>query len=294
MSSLSLDSVRAIAKKDFQDAARSKVLWLLTLLFVAFLGGMAFLFVWLDDLFARQPAAQQGAEIAAIDLIFFLQTPVALLIPLIGLLVGYKALAGEVDSGSAKILFSLPHSRLDAIVGKFIGRTLVLWTSFFAGLLVAVVVVVALYDEFNIGHILVFTLLSLLFGAVYVGLGVAISALTKSTTKAAAAVVGVFFFFSFVFDRFRDVVYYLLEGQVIPAFGTRPPNWYLFYPRLSPGGSYGAALAGLLPEVNPLQNLFPQGEIPFYFSKWVAVVILILWIVVPLGLSYLRFEQLDL
>ncbi len=288
MSSLSTDSVVAIAKKDFNDAARSKVLWLVTVVFVAFLGGMAFLFVWLDDVLA-----QQGEEIAAIDLIFFLQSPVSIVIPLIGLLVGYKALAGEVDTGSAKILLSLPHSRLDAVIGKFVGRTLVLWTAFFVGFVVAVVVIVAMYDEFNLGQLAVFTLLSLLFGTVYVGLGVAISATTRSTTKAAAAIVGVFVFFFFVFDSIRTVAYYLLTGNVFPVEGA--PHWYDFYPRLSPSGAYEAALVGFLPsEEIPADALYPAGTDAFYFSRWITLAVLVAWIVVPIALGYLQFERLDL
>ena len=288
MSSLNPDSVVAIAKKDFQDAARSKVLWLVTVVFVAFLGGMAFLFAWLDDVLA-----QQGEEITAISLIFFLQSPVAIVIPLIGLLVGYKALAGEVSTGSAKILLSLPHSRLDAVLGKLVGRTLVLWTSFFVGLLVALVVIVAMYDEFHLGQLVVFTVFSLLFGTIFVSLGVAISAATTSTTKAAAAVVFVFFFFFFVFDSIRTVAYYLLTGEVFPFEDA--PHWYLFYPRLSPSGAYEAALVGFLPggEI-PADALYPEGTEAFYFSRWLTLAILLAWIVVPIALGYLRFERLDL
>ncbi|WP_255169523.1 ABC transporter permease [Natrononativus amylolyticus] len=282
------DSVIAVARKDFHDAARSKVLWLLTTIFVAFLGGMAFLFVYLDDLLA-----QEGEEIAAVSLILFLEQPVAWLLPLIGLLVGYKSLAGEIDSGTGKILFSLPHSRLDVVVGKFLGRSLVLWAALFAGLAVAFVIIVALYDEVNAFQLFVFSLLSLLLGTVFVGIGVAISSLTTSTGKAAAGVVGVFIFFYFVFDSFRLVAYYLLTGNVFPE--PPAPGWYLFVPRLNPMGAYDGALYGLLPDATLQEIAFwHEGELPFYLSDWFAVLILLAWLVVPVALGYLRFRNLDL
>lgn len=293
MSSFDVDlrSVATIARKDFQDAARSKVLWLLTGLFVVFLGGAAFLFVYLDDLFA-----EEGEEVAAVSLILLLEQPVAWLLPLIGLLVGYKSLAGEVETGSAKILLSLPHSRLDAVLGKFIGRTLVLWASLFAGLLVALVVIVALYDEFNALDLLVFSGLSMLFGAVFVALGVGISATTTSTTRAAVGIVGLFVFLIFVFDTLRVGFHYLLEGTPWPDLGTQPPEWFIFYPRLNPMGAYDAALMGLLPDVVPqaVAQYYPSADVPFYLSGWFAIVLLLAWLAVPLAIGYLRFEGHDL
>lgn len=286
--SLDPNSVAAIAKKDFHDAARSKVLWVLTTIFVAFLGGMAFLFVYLEDLLA-----QEGEEIAAVSLVLMLEQPVAWLLPLIGLLVGYKSIAGEIDSGTGKILFSLPHSRLDVVVGKFVGRTLVLWTALFAGLAVALVVIVATYDQIDAYQLFVFAALSLLLGTVFVGIGVAISSMTTSTSKAAAAVVGVFIFFYFVFDSFRTVGYYLLTGSVYPE--PPAPDWFLFLPRLNPMGAYNGALYGLLPDVTATEITFLSGgDPPFYLSGWFAAVLLVLWAVVPVALGYLRFRYLDL
>lgn len=279
------DSVRAIAKKDFHDAARSKVLWALVLLFVVFLGGMALMFVWFEGV-----AAQQGEQVAAVDLIAFLQTPVSWLFPLIGLLLGYKSLAGEVDSGSSKILLSLPHSRLDAVVGKLLGRTAVLWLALFVGLAVASVVVIALYDEFAIAHLAAFSVLSMLLGAAYVSVGVAISASTKSSGMAAIGVVGAFAFFYFVFDSIRMGIYYLLTGEFFPPLTEAPPNWYAFYERLGPGGAYEVLLARTLPGGSP----YPAWSDAFYFSSWTALAILLAWIVVPVAVGYLRFERLDL
>ncbi|WIV68523.1 ABC transporter permease subunit [Natrialbaceae archaeon AArc-T1-2] len=290
--SLNLESVRAIAKKDVHDAARSKVLWLLSVLFVAFLGGAAFVFVQFE-----QAVAAEGAEVAATDLVLFLEGPVAWLLPLIGLLVGYKAVAGEVDSGTGKILFTLPHSRLDVVVGKLVGRTLVLWATFLVGLVVSLAVIVALYDELAVTAILTFAVLSMLLGAVFVSIGVTISALTTSTTKAAAAIVGVFVFLYFVFDSFRLVGYYLLTGSVMPAPGSNPSAWYLLYPRLNPIEAYSAALNGLVSDlVHPevFQYFEDPAAVPFYLSGWFALVLLLVWLVVPPALGYLRFRRLDL
>ena len=279
------DSVRAIAKKDFHDAARSKVLWALTTLFVVFLGGMALTFVWFEGV-----AAQQGEQVAAVDLIAFLQTPVSWLFPLIGLLLGYKSLAGEVDSGSSKILLSLPHSRLDAVVGKLIGRTLVLWLALFVGLAVASLVVIALYDEFAIAHLIAFSVLSMVLGTAYVSVGVAISASTKSSGMAAIGVVAAFAFFYFIFDTVRMGIYYLLNGEFFPPLTEAPPDWYAFYERLGPGGAYEVLLARTLPGGSP----YPEWSEALYFSSWIALGILLVWILVPIAIGYLRFERLDL
>lgn len=287
MSALEPESVFAIARKDFQDAVRSKVMWGLTVLFVAFLAGVAFFFVWIDDL-----AAQQGDEIAAESLYFFLQTPVGLLIPLIGLLVGYKSIAGEADSGSIKILLSLPHSRLDVVLGKVLGRVAVLLTAIAIGLVFALVVILAMYGSFDAVDFLTFALLSMLLGAVYVCLGIAVSSMTRSSTRAALGIVGVFLYVYVLHDAISTLLLYLVEGSIfLPP--TEQPDWYLFFQTLSPNSAYSAVLSATIGN-SPVPIAYPDGAEPFFLTGWFAVLILLVWLIVPLALGYLRFDSVDL
>ncbi len=285
-------SVRAVAKKDFQDAVRSRLLWALSVLFILFAGGMAYLYTEIQN--------ASGNELAALDLIFFLQSPVGLLIPLTGLLLGYKSVAGEIETGSVKILLSLPHSRGSVLLGKLFGRTGVLTVPILVGFAVAAVVVLALYPVFTAKYYLAFVAVTILFGLAYVSIAVAISAMTKSTSRAAVGIVSAFVAFNMLWEVIGYGIHYVVtlitegDGVFFPGFANEAPTWFLFYQRLSPNGAFGGALTSALPRDSSFSEFFPSGDVPFYLADWFSLVILALWVIVPLYLGYLRFDAADL
>lgn len=112
-----------VARKDFRDALRSRTLVGLTVLFVVFAGGFVYLYSSAPQFVTlRGPTPTSHGFVA---LAHALIVPVYLLVPLISLIVGYKAIVGERTSGSIKFLFSFPHTRADLVFGKLVGRTVV-------------------------------------------------------------------------------------------------------------------------------------------------------------------------
>jgi ABC-2 type transport system permease protein len=279
----------AIAKKDFQDAGRSRALWGLTVLFVLFMAGMAYVFTLLQDGGGGGAGTQ---ELESLGLIFFLLSPVTLLVPITALVMAHKAIAGEVESGSAKFLLSLPHTRRDAVVGKAVGRSAVLGVAVLIGLVVAAVIVVALYDSFDALAYLGFSLLVLLLAAVYTSIGVGLSALTKDSGRATILAAGFFVFFELVWGLIPTGIYYLLNNSFAPQ-GT-PPEWYLLLNRIPPSAAFTGALNGFLPgNTGTIAQLFPQNP-PIYLSKWAGLVTLGLWTLFVVGVGYWRFQRADL
>src|SRR6056297_3229926 len=105
-------SWKAIARKDVRDAGTSRTLWALTallpVLFVALALGIS---AFVDREFDT-----------------FLQTGAALVsttFALLGIVLGYKSVIAERNSGSIALLLSMPHSRRDVVIGKFVGRAVV-------------------------------------------------------------------------------------------------------------------------------------------------------------------------
>lgn len=274
-----------IAEKDFQDAIRSKVLWGLSVLFILFAAGAAFAYSQIQGL-------QQGGQgLSSIGLLNFLQGPVGFLVPIIGLLLGYKALSGEVETGSIKLLLSLPHNRTNVILGKLLGRTSVLAISAVVGFAAATIVLLAFYPDLSPVSYGLFILLTIVFGAVYVSIGLGISALTKSTSKAAAGIFGMFILFNVLWQWIGFGIHYVLNGSI---FFRQPPDWFLLFIRLSPNGAFNGTLSVLLDPTNPMSNMMSQSGDPFYLSAWFAFLILLCWIAFPIGLGNLRFQRLDL
>jgi ABC-2 type transport system permease protein len=274
----------AVARKDFQDAARSKALWGLTALFVLFMAGVAYVFTLLGQ--------QSGGELESVGLLVFLVNPVTLLIPITGLVVAHKAIAGEVESGSAKFLLSLPHTRRDVLVGKVVGRGAVMGLAVLAGLVVAAAVVVALYDAFDPMAYLGFSALAVLLAVMYTAIGVGLSAVTKDSGRATILAAGFYVVFEVAWSLVSSGIYYLLNGSFFPT--TAPPEWYLLMNRVPPAAAFSNAVFGFLPgELGTIGQLFPQNP-PIYLSKWAAVLTLFVWLVAVPAVGYWRFEAADL
>jgi ABC-2 type transport system permease protein len=278
----------AIARKDFQDAARSRALWALTALFVLFMAGMAYVFT----LFRDSAGAGAPPELESVGLLFFLVSPVTLLIPITGLVVAHKAVAGEVESGSAKFLLSLPHTRRDAVVGKVAGRGAVMGAAVLVGLVVAAVVVLALYDSFDAMAYVGFSLLAIMLAVLYTAIGVGLSALTKDGGRATILAIGFYVVFDLVWGVIPMAINYLLNGSFFPS-GT-PDEWYLLLTRIPPSEAFSSAVFGFLPgNAGTVASFFPQ-DVPFYLSKWAAVATMLLWFVAVPAIGYWRFEGADL
>jgi len=293
-----------IAKKDFLDSIRSYAFWGVSVFFLLVL--LLVVGIWeVTDGGIRLLTGGGGSVTEGyINLVV---TVFKLVIPFVALLLGWKAIAGERESGSIKILLSLPHTRLDMVVGKLLGRTGVLWVAMLVGIAVATLPAVVILESFDFGIFLSFILVTLLFGMSYVSIAVSVSSLTGSTSYAAAGMFGVFLLFyvvenvvGFAIDAaigltdYIDGVTYQMEvnGQTITR--TRPPNWAMFLKRFDPGTAYQSAYTFLSPDSQSLNPaMFPDG-VPFYLSDWFAFLILLAWIVVPLSLAYLRFDQSDL
>ncbi|SEQ70998.1 ABC transporter permease [Natrinema salaciae] len=305
-SAINPESVRAVAKKDFQDAVRSWLFWGLSIFFFALLvivtGALSYF---------GEDIAAQGATTDM--LVLFVSQITKLVVPLIALVLGWKSIAGERESGSIKILLSLPHSRTDVLLGKLLGRSAVLSLSLTVGFALAAVVVAALLGGFSIADYVGLLVMSIVYGVAYTSIAVALSSLTRSTTMAGAAMGGIFVLFYGVWNSlervfmllgqrdilFFDTVTYTIEIQGRSFSQTRPADWTYFILNLDPGEAYNRGLT-LLTNVDALeqQALVDEqmfgGELPFYLQDWFSFLILLFWIAIPIAVALYRFDRVDI
>lgn len=125
-----------IARKDFEYAMRSKMLWGITSVFVAFLV-MSLLSA--EQLFPDPVTVDTAMALADVAML------AQLFVPGVALVAGYMSVVGERRSGSLRALLSCPFSRFDVVAGKLVGRTLVTGLALTAGFTVATVLVGVLY-----------------------------------------------------------------------------------------------------------------------------------------------------
>ena len=277
-------SVEAISRKDFEDAVRSRWLLALSAFFV--------LLVSLAVYLIRPQPGQTVSSNAVLNYILVKDGLVTTLIPLIALVVSYSAVVGERESGSLKLLLSLPHSRAEVVFGKVLGRSAAISVPVLVGfLLPGLLLVVVPGVTFRPGYYIGYTLLTVFLAAVFVAIAVGFSAAMSSQRLAVAGAVGIYFLFVPLWGliQFPLRLYFGLGGgpSWLPISGTSLLD---FLQLLNPTGSFkivvNAFMAG---------SLFASTQgVRSVDMQIAAIAMLIGWLLVPPLLGLWRFEQADL
>lgn len=274
-----------IAKKDFADAARSKLLWGTVLVLLV---------VTVPNYISQNTGGlldTPGEAVRFIPLVF--ESYVA---P-ISMIAAYKSVVGERESGSLRVLFGLPTTRRDFVLGKAIGRA-------------AVVAVILLTATFAIGAIaavihgtlpvLRFVAIAgyvALYGLVWVGITVGISAAVSSRLKAIAAVLGLFLFFGpFQLWNLLAVPLFALvftggasTAGIDPLSMSTWPKWYQYVQRLNPIENFTLTRHYVRRLADPSIPIGGHQTVHLF-----GIAVLVAWCVVPLLIGYWRFERADL
>lgn len=290
-----------VARKDFEDAMRSKMLWGFIVVFVAFVS-MALPVA--EQLFPDAVVVDPGKALSGVAML------AQLFVPGIALVAGYMAVVGERRTGSLRVLMSYPFSRRDVVAGKLVGRLLVTGTALIVGFAVASVLVVVLYGTPGLWAFAGFVGAGVLIGVTFTGLAVGGSAAASSRGRAMTVTIGSFVAMVFFWKPVVSGVYYAVTGS-LP--GLHAEEWYFLLKRINPLEAYRVLTSWALdeevsavpqfPVENVPANALPEtlalanrlaGEVPFYLEEWFSVVVLVAWGVIPVLVGYWRFERSDL
>ncbi|PSQ36824.1 ABC transporter [Halobacteriales archaeon QS_9_70_65] len=277
-------SVLAVAEKDFRDAVRSRLMIVVAVMFVALTGGGVLL----------ATTAGGEASLGILGAIGALRSGTAIFVPIIALGIAYRAIAGEQASGSLKLLLSLPNSRLDVVLGKFLGRAAVVTVAIVIGF-VSMLLAAALTVDQGIQPevIVVFMLSALLLAIVFISIAVSVSAFTNSTFAAAIGSFSFFILFQFAWRGLIFLIRYAVNGFSFEDIPAEAPDWVEVMTILNPQTGWTQADRWLVNRVADSQETQQTAD-AFYLEPWFGFVVLGLWIVLPLVVGYLRFESADL
>lgn len=288
-------SALAVAEKDFRDAIQSRALWALLVGFVLLSSLLSYSYV---ELFATSSAMQPGqtgqTSGATVEgLMFFIASAAGLFIPITAIVVSYKAIAGERELGSMKLLLALPHTRSDVLFGKLLGRSGVVSAALAVGLLFAFGIGFALLGTFEALPVLLFVLVTVLFTVIYVGIAVSLSATTGSSSRATTMALGYFLLFELGWNPATAVVVFVANRL---GLAGPDPAWSSLLMQIPPSAAYTSALVAVLPGTEGVMNqvMANSGSGAFYEASEFGFVVLALWLVVPLAIGYYRFENADL
>jgi len=219
----------------------------------------------------------------------------SLILPFIAMLGSYGAIIQERETGSVRFLLGLPNSRLEAYVGKYLSRSTLLVASTLVGFVVVAAVGFGILREPDALAFVVFVLLTLGFGVVFVGIGIAASAVFDSETQVTTAVISAYVLFRGLWPVMQWGGLYLTrpDGEL----GVRPyPEWYFYLGRFDPMNAY-VKLVNVLFNDDGLHPLISNARGPeasyFAVTEWYALATLAVWLVVVPVVGYLVFVDKD-
>jgi len=236
---------------------------------------------------------------------------ISLFIPIISISLGFDAINSERTSGNLSRLLSQPIYRDSVINGKFLAGSAVL-----AIIIVSVIAIIAGLglrivgvppDSGEIARLIVFALISLVYGAFWMALAILFSILFKSTTTSMLASLGLWIFFFFFMSMIAGAIanaWLPIDQNSSSAVVASHYEISGAISRISPCTLYGEATTALLtPELgslNPaiviLSTIAGRMLTPLPFNQslllvWPQVVSIIALAIICFAISYIRFMR---
>ncbi|ELY42864.1 ABC transporter permease [Natronorubrum tibetense] len=182
----SMRLLETIVRRELQTLARTRTFYVLAIAFAAVVLGIA----WVGE------SVRAGYVPTLVDLL----TPLELLVPVVAVAFGYRAILGDEQRGELDVLETYPVSSREIVLGVYIGRaigllTVVVVPLVLAGLAVAVTEsdVLTIYASHAGADSPIlfarFVVLTALFALAVLGVAIAISAIVSGTRSALALAV---------------------------------------------------------------------------------------------------------
>ena len=269
---------RDVAYKNVHDASRSRTVWLLFAVMSALFAGYAIVHEFLGT----------ASFVPFLDGLVGI---VGTFLPAIGILLGYRSIAGDRESGSLLLELSFPHSRRDLVVGTFVGRAIVLLAPTLVSLTVAGAIGAVRYGTDGILWYPWFLFASALYGTAFVGISIGLSMVTTSDRRITFGALGMYLLLATIWGDLVSFGFTLIHRFGIPGDVTTP-DWGLLLRLAGPEESFSRLLrAGF--DLSRAGRYVGDGT-PLYVDWWAALILLVLWIVVPLVIGFRRFRTADL
>ena len=234
------------------------------------------------------PAGPVAASRLAITVVSLSSLSV-FLVPLIGLLVSYDTLVGEIERGTMPLLMTHPVTRLRIVLGKFAGQVTILAIATVVGFGVAALAT-GLGDGGDAEAWRAFGIMvgsSILLGAAFIALGTLISAVVAERGTAAGVSAAVWLVFVVLFDMALLAVLVADEGQVVSG------DLFRVLLLLNPTDVYRMLTLAGSETVSALSGMAGVSA-EAAFGHALLFPVMVLWIAVPLGLAGLLFGRKEL
>ena len=275
-----MTAVAAIAGREVLAGIRNR--WMLAASLL--LGVLALTLAFVGS----SPAGPVAASRLAITVVSLSSLSV-FLVPLIGLLVSYDTLVGEVERGTMPLLMTYPVTRWRIVLGKFAGQVTILAIATVIGFGVAALIT-GLGEGGDAEAWRAFGVMvggSILLGAAFIALGTLFSAVVAERGTAAGASAAAWLVFVVLFDMALLAILVADEGQVVSG------DLFRVLLLLNPTDVYRMLTLAGSETVGALSGMAGVSA-EAAFGHALLVPVMVLWIAVPLALAGLLFGRKEL
>ena len=234
------------------------------------------------------PAGPVAASPLAITVVSLSSLSV-FLVPLIGLLVSYDALVGEIERGTMPLLMTYPVTRWRIVLGKFAGQVAILAIATVVGFGVAALVT-GLGDGGDAEAWGAFGTMvggSILLGAAFIALGTLFSAVVAERGTAAGVSAAAWLIFVVLFDMALLAILVADEGQAVSG------DLFRVLLLLNPTDVYRMLTLAGSETVGALSGMAGVSA-EAAFGHALLLPVMLLWIAAPLALAGLLFGRKEL
>ncbi len=276
-------SILYIAKKEIMDNIRNKGFIVITGIFVSI--------AIISSLIGTLGPSGQWADFK--NTITWLMFFVQFIVPIIGLMLGYASITGEIERGTMSALLSYPVTRLEIIIGKFIGLGLIVSLSITIGFGLAGIVIGFNVNNLDYGIYLAYIFFTILLGLVFLAISIFFSSFLKKRSTSMGMSIFTWSFFSFLWGMLIFALMFIGGVYQSEAGGLFALNVF------SPVQTFLSLVAiNIGPSPIPLPSLGLTMYVEFFpeeiYNNGVLISILLIWIISMLGLSYLTFRIRDI
>lgn len=275
-----MSAVAVIAGREVLAGVRNRWMLAATLL----LGALALILTFVGS----SPVGAVDATRLSITVVSLSSLSV-FLVPLIGLLVSYDTLVGEIERGTMPLLMTCPVTRWRIVLGKFAGQVAILAVATVAGFGIAALV--AGLGEGGgpeaWGAFGVMLGASILLGAAFIALGTLFSAVVAERGTAAGVSAAAWLVFVVLFDMALLAILVADEGQAVSG------ELFRVLLLLNPTDVYRMLTLAGSETVGALSSMAGVSA-EAAFGHGVLLPVMLLWIAAPLALAGLLFGRREL
>ena len=295
--------VLAVARTDLTTVGRSIRFWSVAGLFV---GVLALMYA---------VAGVTGQEFSAAEMLGLVGLPIAILVPIVGLVAGtvgatdrpQSTISGRTrdasSSGSTDGASIPPTNGSNVVLGRLLGRATAVTGVIALGFAFAFLSSVVLFGVGSIVAWVGLVVVTVVYGLAFVGIGVGAAIAVDGPSEAATLTAGLYVTLFAFWELLTGGLHTLVHGTTP---GEEPATWYLFVQQLNPLQSVAHAASTIVEgDVLPIVFRFGLdtsfeapasrhvGETPFFLHEWFGVALLVVWIVLPVAIGYRRLAGSD-